>query len=107
MEVFTPPGRRFSRSLPVITDSLSDSLNDRLLFAVPKKGRLNQACLDLLSGSDIQFHRHNRLDLALVSRLTTPEDDDNHGLHITDSSLVSALQLGVGFVERYANGHLI
>lgn len=42
------------------------SLNDRLLFAIPKKGRLHQACVDLLSGSDIQFHRHNRLDIALV-----------------------------------------
>lgn len=46
-----------------------DSLNDRLLFAVPKKGRLHTACLDLLSGSDIQFHRHNRLDIALVKNL--------------------------------------
>lgn len=45
---------------------LVNSLNDRLLFAVPKKGRLHQACLDLLHGSDIQFHRHSRLDIALV-----------------------------------------
>ncbi|KAH7062175.1 hypothetical protein B0J12DRAFT_591221 [Macrophomina phaseolina] len=45
------------------------SLNDRLLFAVPKKGRLHQACLDLLKGSDIQFHRHSRLDIALVKNL--------------------------------------
>lgn len=48
---------------------LVNHLNDRLLFAVPKKGRLQQACLDLLSGSDIQFHRHNRLDIALVKNL--------------------------------------
>lgn len=48
---------------------LVNSLNDRLLFAVPKKGRLHQACLDLLSGSDIQFHRHSRLDIALVKNL--------------------------------------
>lgn len=61
-------GRRWSRSLPTLTTAL-DSLPDRLLFAVPKKGRLNQACLDLLSGSDIQFHRHNRLDIALVKNL--------------------------------------
>jgi len=33
------------------------------------EGRLNQASLDLLSGSDIQFHRHNRLDIALVKNL--------------------------------------
>lgn len=36
---------------------------------MPKKGRLNQACLDLLAGSDIKFHRHNRLDIALVMNL--------------------------------------
>lgn len=30
------------------------------------EGRLHQPCLDLLHGSDIQFHRHNRLDIALV-----------------------------------------
>ncbi|KAF2499739.1 HisG-domain-containing protein [Lophium mytilinum] len=48
---------------------LVNSLNDRLLFAVPKKGRLHQACLDLLKGSDIQFHRHSRLDIALVKNL--------------------------------------
>ncbi|KAI5795633.1 hypothetical protein EDC01DRAFT_652980 [Geopyxis carbonaria] len=45
------------------------SLNDRLLFAVPKKGRLHQSCLELLSGSDIQFHRHSRLDIALCLNL--------------------------------------
>ncbi|EMC91093.1 hypothetical protein BAUCODRAFT_39222 [Baudoinia panamericana UAMH 10762] len=48
---------------------LVNHLNDRLLFAVPKKGRLQQACLDLLTGSDIKFHRHNRLDIALVQNL--------------------------------------
>ncbi|KAF2720276.1 ATP phosphoribosyltransferase [Polychaeton citri CBS 116435] len=61
-------GRRWSRSLPNLSNAIG-SLSDRLLFAVPKKGRLNQACLDLLSGSDIQFHRHNRLDIALVKNL--------------------------------------
>ncbi|KAI9683317.1 MAG: ATP phosphoribosyltransferase (ATP-PRTase) (ATP-PRT) [Trizodia sp. TS-e1964] len=45
---------------------LVNHLNDRLLFAVPKKGRLHQLTLDLLHGSDIQFHRHSRLDIALV-----------------------------------------
>ncbi|KAI5845251.1 hypothetical protein DFP73DRAFT_631575 [Morchella snyderi] len=48
---------------------LVNHLNDRLLFAVPKKGRLHQSCLDLLHGSDIQFHRHSRLDLALCLNL--------------------------------------
>ncbi|KAF2757228.1 HisG-domain-containing protein [Pseudovirgaria hyperparasitica] len=50
-------------------DSIHSSLNERLLFAVPKKGRLNEASLELLKGSDIQFHRHSRLDIALVKNL--------------------------------------
>ncbi|KAI1174956.1 hypothetical protein F4777DRAFT_552037 [Nemania sp. FL0916] len=45
---------------------LVNHLEGRLLFAVPKKGRLNQATLDLLQGADIQFRRENRLDIALV-----------------------------------------
>ena len=56
------------RQSPLLSDHIG-SLNDRLLFAIPKKGRLQQQCLDLLTGSDIQFHRHNRLDIALVKNL--------------------------------------
>lgn len=37
-----------------------------MLFAVPKKGRLNEKCMELLSRSDIQFTRNERLDIALV-----------------------------------------
>ncbi|EEA24871.1 ATP phosphoribosyltransferase (ATP-PRTase) (ATP-PRT) [Talaromyces marneffei ATCC 18224] len=48
---------------------LVNHLEGRLLFAVPKKGRLQQATLDLLSGSDIQFRRETRLDIALVKNL--------------------------------------
>ena len=48
---------------------LVNHLSDRLLFAVPKKGRLQAATLDLLSGSDIQFRRETRLDIALVKNL--------------------------------------
>ncbi|KAK9367388.1 hypothetical protein V1509DRAFT_626478 [Lipomyces kononenkoae] len=48
---------------------LVNHLNDRLLFAVPKKGRLSQQCLELLKGSDIQFNRSNRLDIALCTNL--------------------------------------
>ena len=33
------------------------------------EGRLQQATLDLLSGSDIQFRRETRLDIALVKNL--------------------------------------
>src|SRR3984957_17150921 len=48
---------------------LVNHLSDRLLFAVPKKGRLQAASLDLLSGCDIQFRRETRLDIALVKNL--------------------------------------
>ncbi|KAI0243972.1 ATP phosphoribosyltransferase (ATP-PRTase) (ATP-PRT), partial [Massospora cicadina] len=44
-------------------------LNDRLLFAIPKKGRLHQKCLDLLESIDVQFNRKPRHDIALVSNL--------------------------------------
>ncbi|KAI0312931.1 ATP phosphoribosyltransferase [Amylostereum chailletii] len=43
-----------------------DALDGRLLFAIPKKGRLHDKCLELLAGADIQFRRHQRLDVALV-----------------------------------------
>ncbi|KAI7787091.1 atp phosphoribosyltransferase [Diaporthe eres] len=48
---------------------LVNHLEGRLLFAVPKKGRLQQATLNLLEGADIQFRRENRLDIALVKNL--------------------------------------
>ncbi|KAF7325824.1 hypothetical protein MKEN_00433100 [Mycena kentingensis (nom. inval.)] len=44
----------------------ADSLDGRLLFAIPKKGRLYEKCLNILAGADIQFRRHNRLDVCLV-----------------------------------------
>ncbi|KAF3916529.1 hypothetical protein ABW20_dc0101807 [Dactylellina cionopaga] len=53
----------------VFTDPQFLSLDGRLLMAVPKKGRLHEAALTLLQGSDIQFHRHNRLDIALCHNL--------------------------------------
>ncbi|CAG8606000.1 12588_t:CDS:2 [Acaulospora morrowiae] len=48
---------------------LINNLSDRLLFAIPKKGRLHEQCITLLRGADINFHRHNRLDIALVQNL--------------------------------------
>lgn len=48
---------------------LVNHLEGRLLFAVPKKGRLLQSALNLLEGADIQFRRENRLDIALVKNL--------------------------------------
>ncbi|RKP01103.1 hypothetical protein CXG81DRAFT_12397 [Caulochytrium protostelioides] len=48
---------------------ISELDGERLLFAVPKKGRLHQRCLQLLEGADIQFHRKNRLDIATSTNL--------------------------------------
>ncbi|ODV93587.1 hypothetical protein PACTADRAFT_60907 [Pachysolen tannophilus NRRL Y-2460] len=48
---------------------LVNHLTDRLLFAVPKKGRLYDNCVSLLKGCDIQFNRSNRLDIALSTNL--------------------------------------
>ncbi|KAK9467501.1 hypothetical protein V1512DRAFT_261339 [Lipomyces arxii] len=48
---------------------LVNHLTDRLLFAIPKKGRLYQQCLDMLNGADIKFNRSSRLDIALCTNL--------------------------------------
>ncbi|KAL9004670.1 MAG: hypothetical protein Q9188_002530 [Gyalolechia gomerana] len=47
-------------------EETQSSPEGRLLFAVPKKGRLQQAAFDLLTGSDIQFRREHRNDIANV-----------------------------------------
>jgi len=44
----------------------ADSLDGRLLFAIPKKGRLHEKCLAILAGADIQFRRPDRLDVCVV-----------------------------------------
>ncbi|KAF6010123.1 ATP phosphoribosyltransferase (ATP-PRTase) (ATP-PRT) [Brettanomyces bruxellensis] len=48
---------------------LVNYLQDRLMFAVPKKGRLYETALNLLKGADIQFHRSKRLDIAICLNL--------------------------------------
>ena len=44
-------------------------LQGRLLFAIPKKGRLFEQVSALLLGADIQYNRKNRLDIALSTNL--------------------------------------
>jgi ATP phosphoribosyltransferase len=39
------------------------------LFAIPKKGRLNECCLNLLHGAGLDYHRPNRLDVAHCTTL--------------------------------------
>ncbi|KAM0790192.1 hypothetical protein ACM66B_005509 [Microbotryomycetes sp. NB124-2] len=49
-----------------MADLLSGNLAGRVLFAIPKKGRLYEKCLELLAGADVQFTRSHRLDVCLV-----------------------------------------
>ncbi|CAG8562369.1 19231_t:CDS:2 [Cetraspora pellucida] len=83
-----------------------NSLSDRLLFGIPKKGRLHENCLSLLSGADVNFHRPNRLDIALVYNLPIalvflpaadiPKyvADGNVDLGITGQDMVEESQVG-------------
>ncbi|KAJ2234387.1 ATP phosphoribosyltransferase (ATP-PRTase) (ATP-PRT) [Coemansia sp. RSA 1722] len=51
-----------------INSSLPDT-SDRMLFAVPKKGRLYDQCLSLLANIGIEFNRKPRHDIALVTNM--------------------------------------
>ncbi|PIA13361.1 ATP phosphoribosyltransferase (ATP-PRTase) (ATP-PRT) [Coemansia reversa NRRL 1564] len=51
-----------------INTSLPD-VSDRMLFAVPKKGRLYDQCLSLLNNIGIEFNRKPRHDIALVTNM--------------------------------------
>lgn len=48
---------------------LVNHLSDRLLFAIPKKGRLYEKAVSILHGADIKFYRSSRLDIALSTSL--------------------------------------
>ena len=41
-------------------DFSSIDVSDKLLFAVPKKGRLNEKVMKLLEGADIKYTKSNR-----------------------------------------------
>ncbi|KAG5349904.1 hypothetical protein C0989_001334 [Termitomyces sp. Mn162] len=60
--MYDPPLRDASLT-PVID---AEALEGRLLFAIPKKGRLYEKCIELLSGADIQFRRSHRLDVCVA-----------------------------------------
>lgn len=48
---------------------LVNHLSDKLLFAIPKKGRLYEKSVSILKGSDIKFHRSVRLDIAISTNM--------------------------------------
>ncbi|CCA70806.1 probable ATP phosphoribosyltransferase [Serendipita indica DSM 11827] len=45
---------------------LAESMKGRMLFAIPKKGRLYTKSLEMLEGADVKFTRSHRLDVCLV-----------------------------------------
>ncbi|KDR82522.1 hypothetical protein GALMADRAFT_237864 [Galerina marginata CBS 339.88] len=63
---FKPPSPSGSLEEDILIPLMNaEALDGRLLFAIPKKGRLHERCLSLLAGADIQFRRHNRLDVCV------------------------------------------
>ena len=44
-------------------------LKDKLLLAMPKKGRLHEPCKHALTQAGIKFHKRSRLDIALCSNM--------------------------------------
>ncbi|KAF3912189.1 hypothetical protein ABW21_db0208139 [Orbilia brochopaga] len=62
MGVYCSPSRK-------VPKSALTPLSSAPLILTITEGRLHDAALSLLQGSDIQFHRHNRLDIALCHNL--------------------------------------
>ncbi|CAH0481187.1 unnamed protein product [Peronospora belbahrii] len=56
-------------SPPIASSFVSHKSDERLLFAVPKKGRLHDKILKLLKGAGLEYYRPNRVDIALCSSL--------------------------------------
>jgi len=86
---------------------LTEAIKGRLLFAIPKKGRLHDKCLELLAGADIQFTRMQRLDVCLVRNhnialVFLPASDiprfvgeGNVDLGITGQDVILESQMGI------------
>lgn len=51
------------------TDAGMFDLRERMLIAVPKKGRLHEQCVELLKSIGLQYKRKERLDVALCSNM--------------------------------------
>ena len=59
-----------SPSASFILPSANPSANaERLMFGVPKKGRLNERCLKFLEAAGLDYHRPDRVDVAQVTNL--------------------------------------
>ena len=56
-------------SVPTGISTKGASLTDRLLFAVPKKGRMSEKCLKFLEAAGLEYSRPDRTDVALVHNM--------------------------------------
>jgi ATP phosphoribosyltransferase len=45
-------------------DGARNGTSNNLLFAIPKKGRLNEKCMQLLAGAGLDHKRPERVDVA-------------------------------------------
>ena len=64
------PALPISPSASFILPSANPSANaERLMFGVPKKGRLNERCLKFLEAAGLDYHRPDRVDVAQVTNL--------------------------------------
>ena len=48
----------------LVRESSSQLLVNNLLFAVPKKGRLHEKCMQLIEGAGLNHTRPDRVDVA-------------------------------------------
>ncbi|CAE7096305.1 unnamed protein product [Rhizoctonia solani] len=59
----TPP---LTESAPA---SPTNTFDDRVLFAVPKKGRLHEKCVEMLRNTGLEFSKPNRLDICMAKNM--------------------------------------
>eukprot|EP01060_Flectonema_neradi_P040081 TRINITY_DN901_c0_g3_i1.p1 TRINITY_DN901_c0_g3~~TRINITY_DN901_c0_g3_i1.p1 ORF type:complete len:326 (+),score=73.53 TRINITY_DN901_c0_g3_i1:55-1032(+) len=67
----SPTERRPMDNLPTAFDpsGATSELSDRLIFAIPKKGRLYDVCVQLLKDIGLKYRRKPRLDIALCTNM--------------------------------------
>ena len=56
-------------SVPSSISTRENTLTDRLIFAVPKKGRMMEKCLQFISAAGLEYTRRDRVDVATVTNL--------------------------------------
>ncbi|CAE6451318.1 unnamed protein product [Rhizoctonia solani] len=61
--ILTPP---LTESVPPSPTNIFD---DRVLFAVPKKGRLHEKCVEMLRSAGLEFTKPNRLDICMAKNM--------------------------------------